>query len=34
MALHMIDRLEDRDLAVATARQIDYVLYPEDGVGL
>jgi transcriptional regulator GlxA family with amidase domain len=33
MALHMIDRLEDRDLAVATARQIDYVWDPEDGVG-
>ena len=33
MALHMIDRLEDRDLAAATAGQIDYVWDPEDGVG-
>lgn len=33
MALHMVDRLEGRDLAVATARQIDYVWDPEDGLG-
>jgi transcriptional regulator GlxA family with amidase domain len=24
MALHLVDRLEDRDLALATARQIDF----------
>lgn len=29
MALHVVDRLTDRDLAVATARQIDYAWDPE-----
>ena len=32
MALHLVDRLVGRDLAVATAKQIDYVWDPEDGV--
>ncbi len=32
MALHLVDRLEGRELAIATARQIDYVWDPEDGV--
>lgn len=32
MALHLVDRLAGRDLAIATARQIDYVWDPEDGV--
>ena len=32
MALHMVERLTDRDLAVATARQIEYAWDPEDGV--
>jgi transcriptional regulator GlxA family with amidase domain len=33
MALHLVERLAGRDLAVATARQIDYLWDPEDGVG-
>lgn len=32
MALHLIDRLAGRDLAIATAKQIDYVWDPDDGV--
>jgi transcriptional regulator GlxA family with amidase domain len=32
MALHLVDRLEGRELAIATARQLDYVWDPEDGV--
>lgn len=32
MALHLVERLADRALAVATARQIEYVWDPEDGV--
>lgn len=32
MALHLVDRLAGRDLAIATARQIDYGWDPEDGV--
>ncbi len=31
MALHLVDRLLGRDLAVATARQIDYAWDPEAG---
>jgi transcriptional regulator GlxA family with amidase domain len=33
MALHLVDRLEGRELAIATARQIDYVWDPADGIG-
>ena len=32
MALHLIDRLADRDLAEATARQIEYAWDPDGGV--
>ena len=32
MALHMVERLTDHDLAVTTARQIEYAWDPEDGV--
>jgi transcriptional regulator GlxA family with amidase domain len=32
MALHMVDRLESRELAVATAKQIDYLWDPENGI--
>ena len=32
MALHLVDRLVDRDLATRTARQIDYTWEPEDDV--
>jgi hypothetical protein len=32
MALHMVDRLEGRDLAVATAKQLDYMWDPDDGL--
>ncbi len=32
MALHLVDRLVDRDLAVATARQIEYAWDPDAGL--
>lgn len=32
MALHLVDRLAGRDLAVATAKQVDYVWDPGEGV--
>jgi len=32
MALHLVDRLVDRDLAVATAAQIAYAWDPDDGI--
>lgn len=32
MALHLVDRLAGRDLAVATARQIEYAWDPDDGI--
>lgn len=32
MALHLVDRLAGRDLAVATARQIEYAWEPDDGL--
>jgi transcriptional regulator GlxA family with amidase domain len=32
MALHMVDRLHSRELAVATAAQIEYVWDPEAGI--
>lgn len=32
MALHLVERMEDRDLAVRTARQIDYPWDPDDGI--
>ncbi|MBW3663428.1 MAG: DJ-1/PfpI family protein [Actinobacteria bacterium] len=32
MALHLVDRLAGRDLALRTARQIDYVWDPDDGI--
>lgn len=32
MALHLVDRLADRDLAVATAAQIAYAWDPSDGI--
>lgn len=32
MALHLVDRLADRELAVATARQIEYAWEPDDGI--
>lgn len=32
MALHLVDRLVSRDLAIRTARQIDYVWDPEQGL--
>jgi transcriptional regulator GlxA family with amidase domain len=32
MALHLVERLADRDLAVATARQIEYAWDPDGGV--
>lgn len=32
MALHLVERLVDRHLAVATARQIDYAWDPDHGV--
>ena len=34
MALHVVERLEGRDLATRTARQIDYVWDPDEGVVL
>ncbi len=34
MALHLVDRLAGRDLAVATALQVDYPWDPDDGVVL
>lgn len=33
MSLHLVDRLAGRDLAVATARQLDYAWDPGDGAG-
>jgi transcriptional regulator GlxA family with amidase domain len=32
MALHLVERLTDRDLAVAAARQIEYTWDPDNGV--
>lgn len=32
MALHLVDRLAGRELAVATARQIEYAWEPDDGI--
>ena len=32
MALHLVERLADRELAVATARQIEYTWDPDQGV--
>lgn len=32
MALHLVERLTDRDLAIATAAQIEYDWDPDDGV--
>ncbi len=32
MALHLVDRLESPELAVRTARQIDYIWDPDDGL--
>lgn len=34
MALHLVDRLASRDLAVATARQLQYSWDPESGIGV
>jgi transcriptional regulator GlxA family with amidase domain len=34
MALHLVDRLAGRDLAVRTARQIDYVWDPDGGISV